>query len=191
MAREKRCLPIEQAARDTRIRVDRLREVEADDYSQFASPSYARMFVIDYAKYLGLSVRDIRDELPVPGQIGAEGYDYLNDLSQNGPKVSAPRRKRRRLLPALTTLTVLLVCAVVGWKIWVTMRNIDRLGLGAPARVEKMAHGDDKALLAAGPDRAVTESARVAVPAVPEAAVPSDEATLLVGGELSHGDAAR
>ena len=51
-AREKRGLSIEKVSSETHIRVQRLREIERDDYSQFSHPSYARMYAIDYAKYL-------------------------------------------------------------------------------------------------------------------------------------------
>ena len=43
----------ELAARETKIKVDRLRDLEADDYSHFTSPTYARGFVRTYARALG------------------------------------------------------------------------------------------------------------------------------------------
>jgi cytoskeletal protein RodZ len=58
----------ELAARETKIRVDRLRDLEADDYSHFSSPTYARGFVRTYARSLGLDeyklLRQLDNKLP-------------------------------------------------------------------------------------------------------------------------------
>jgi cytoskeleton protein RodZ len=58
----------ELAARETKIRVDRLNELEADDYTNFSSPTYARGFVRTYARSLGLDeykiLRQLDNKLP-------------------------------------------------------------------------------------------------------------------------------
>jgi cytoskeletal protein RodZ len=58
----------ELAARETKIKVDRLRDLEADDYSNFTSPTYARGFVRTYARALGLDeyriLRQLDNKLP-------------------------------------------------------------------------------------------------------------------------------
>jgi len=58
----------ELAARETKIKVDRLRDLEADDYSHFTSPTYARGFVRTYARALGLDeyriLRQLDNKLP-------------------------------------------------------------------------------------------------------------------------------
>ena len=53
-AREAKNWTPELAARETKIKVDRVLDLEADDYSHFTSPAYARGFVRTYA--LGLSI---------------------------------------------------------------------------------------------------------------------------------------
>ena len=80
-AREKRGLSLEKASSETRIRVQRLREIERDDFSHFSHPSYARMFAIDYAKYLGIPISRVRRLLPDAGECGAEGYQYLRETA--------------------------------------------------------------------------------------------------------------
>ena len=58
----------ELAARETKIKVDRLRDLESDDYSHFTSPTYARGFVRTYARALGLDeyriLRQLDNKLP-------------------------------------------------------------------------------------------------------------------------------
>src|ERR1700722_15855520 len=58
----------ELAARETKIKVDRLRDLEGDDYSHFTSPTYARGFVRTYARALGLDeyriLRQLDSKLP-------------------------------------------------------------------------------------------------------------------------------
>ena len=58
----------ELAARETKIKVDRLGDLERDDYSHFTSPTYARGFVRTYARALGLDeyriLRQLDNKLP-------------------------------------------------------------------------------------------------------------------------------
>lgn len=129
--REKKDLPIEMAARDTRIRVQRLQEIENDDFSQFSHPSYARMFLMDYARYLGVPISSIRELLPDRGECGAQGYQYLQRMS--GTEEYAPtrvRRPRRSFRPVFVGLVALLVAVIGGFKLWITYRNLDRIGFG-------------------------------------------------------------
>ncbi|MFV0337958.1 MAG: helix-turn-helix domain-containing protein, partial [Chthoniobacterales bacterium] len=66
-------IPIEQAAKDTRIRLTVLQGLEQDDLTLFAHPSYARFFILDYARYLGIDSLDIESWLPVQGSSLGEG----------------------------------------------------------------------------------------------------------------------
>ncbi len=56
------------ASRETKIKVERLRDLEADDYAHFTSPTYARGFVRTYARALGLDeykiLRQLDHKLP-------------------------------------------------------------------------------------------------------------------------------
>lgn len=129
-AREERGLPLEQAARDTRIRAQRLREIENDDLSHFPHPSYARLFLVDYAKYLGIPFSEIRAFLPDSAACGTEGYQYLQDVPGETASVRMVRRMRpRRLMPALAAGAALVVGLLVGFQAYLTVRNINRLGL--------------------------------------------------------------
>lgn len=134
-ARKSRGIELERAAHETRIRAQRLRELEADDYSHCPHPSYARMFLRDYAKYLGVPLAEIREALPEFGSCGAEGYQYLEELS--GESLAAPAvqrlKPRRRILPLVAALAAALVLAAGGLWVTLTIRKLEHLNLGKPS----------------------------------------------------------
>ena len=83
----------ELAARETKIRVDRLHDLEVDDYSNFSSPTYARGFVRTYARALSLDeykiLRQLDNKLPEDDNasfVNDSGVPYMPEPS----KVSAP-----------------------------------------------------------------------------------------------------
>lgn len=86
----------ELAARETKIKVDRLRDLEADDYNNFSSPTYARGFVRTYARFLGLDeykiLRQLDNKLP--------DDDSSNIVTDSGvayvPETSMPPRAAHR-----------------------------------------------------------------------------------------------
>lgn len=138
-ARQERGLPLEQVAHETRIRVQRLKEIEADDLSQFSHPSYARMYLTDYARYLGVDLSQIKEYLPEWGVCGTEGYQYLQETPVDSVKGirRLPSRLRFRTLIAVTAS--MLLVSVGGFKIWKTMRDIERLNLSRVAQSDKSA----------------------------------------------------
>jgi len=86
----------ELAARETKIKVDRLRDLESDDYSHFTSPTYARGFVRTYARALGLDeyriLRQLDNKLP--------DDDSANIVTDSGvaylPETALPPRAAHR-----------------------------------------------------------------------------------------------
>ncbi len=198
--REKRGLVLEKAAHDTRIRTQRLRELEADDYSQCPHPSYARMFLRDYAKYLGVPLADIKGDLPETGECGAGGYQYLDGLGTESVTVPTVRRTkpRRRLLPALTAVTMVIVLGFLALQLVILIRKYDSLGLGQPAESADVKPGEtapaapapavvaeDVAIL----NETLSETSGEALGPVPAnlaapAASPDGRAAFFVGGGL-------
>jgi cytoskeletal protein RodZ len=86
----------ELAARETKIKVDRLRDLEGDDYSHFTSPTYARGFVRTYARALGLDeyriLRQLDNKLPDDDSaniVTDSGVSYL-------PETAMPPRAAHR-----------------------------------------------------------------------------------------------
>jgi cytoskeleton protein RodZ len=133
-AREEKGLALEKVAHDMRMRVQRIKDLEADDYTRFPHPSYARMFLKDYAKYLGIPRSEIKDLLPDPGECGGGGYSYIDELAGETVPVPTVRRlrPRRRLLPVLITGTSLILLALFALQVVIWVRKLDSLNLGAP-----------------------------------------------------------
>jgi len=114
--RERRGIPVEKAAKETRMRPQRIRDMEGDDLSHFTNPSYARMFIIAYAKYLGISMQTIGDHLPDRGEPGTEGYQYISTSTEDLPSLrnDIASKPARRSGPLVALLVVTLVVVVVG-----------------------------------------------------------------------------
>jgi cytoskeletal protein RodZ len=113
--REKRGIPVEKAAKETRMRPQRIRDMEGDDLSHFTNPSYARMFIIAYAKYLGISMQTISDHLPDRGELGTEGYQYISTSTEDLPSLRQDiASKPARRTPLVALLMVLLGAIVIG-----------------------------------------------------------------------------
>jgi len=203
-AREKRGLSIEKVSSETHIRVQRLREIEHDDYSQFSHPSYARMYAIDYAKYLRIPISRVRRLLPEAGECGAGGYQYLQETPCDYMRTNFRSFHRRRLVPKLVTAVLLVLFGLGGFKLWITLRDIERLGL------DRMAHEDEAALTvpdiqnavpaasvmpesptdSAGAKHEATQAPAVEVPVRPTVSSESESA-LLVGADLDHSNRIR
>jgi len=97
----------ELAARETKIKIDRLRDLEADDYTHFSSPTYARGFVRTYARSLGLDeykiLRQLDNKLPDDDTstiVTDSGIPYI-------PETSLPPRAAHKDYTALYVVLTL------------------------------------------------------------------------------------
>ncbi len=128
--RESKGIPVERAAKETRMRAQRIRDMENDDLSSFTNPSYARMFIIAYAKYLALPMGKVRELLPDAGEVASEGYAYTHythsDLPPLRPNL-VNKPKRGRLLPTIIGIVSLLVLAALGFLLYTVAINVTRL----------------------------------------------------------------
>jgi cytoskeleton protein RodZ len=103
----------ELAARETKIKVDRLRDLEADDYTHFSSPTYARGFVRTYARALGLDeykvLRQLDNKLPEDDNasfVTESGLSYI-------PEPSKPARARSTGSNVGLYVVMVLGCGVI------------------------------------------------------------------------------
>lgn len=110
-ARVARNLTIEEAARLTKIRAARLRELEAEDFSGFPSLAYAKGFLVIYGKFLDVDVSPYLEAFESSNAMTVDGYSYLQD--NPAPKPSAPvvrvTRPRASLMPVLIGIFVLVI----------------------------------------------------------------------------------
>lgn len=128
--REQLGISVEEASRDTRIRADFLRDMEANQLYRFSHPSYARLFLRDYAKYLGMPAEQLRDLLPETGQCVSDGYSYLSSMEQDTAKPGASRSGQRNAGASAgsgaTVLFAVAFCVLLGlggFQIWSTYRS--------------------------------------------------------------------
>jgi cytoskeletal protein RodZ len=134
-ARRERNLTLDEAARMTKIRPQRLAEIEADDFSQFPSLAYAKGFLLIYGKFLDVDVTPYLDAFEDSESVTVDGYSYLQENERAKP-VSAPVVRRRpaatggsnRVSPMpLIVGVVVLVLGFLGMKF---LLNVQRLAPG-------------------------------------------------------------
>jgi cytoskeletal protein RodZ len=111
-ARLERQISVEEAAHATKMRAERVLDLENDDYTNFPSLAYAKGFLIIYAKYLGVDVSDFAGNLNASGRFGIEDYEYLHNAPAPLPPI-ARRKPKRSLKP------VIIVAIAIAGTVWV------------------------------------------------------------------------
>jgi len=127
-----RKLRIEEVADATKIRAERIIDLEADEYGHFANLTYAKSFLAKYANYLGLDIQEELEHFQATPSISLRDYQYL---APSVPKsTTKPREfgaRAFRVPPLVVVLLVLIL--LVGVPLFSYMAiNIPRLRGGAP-----------------------------------------------------------
>ena len=94
-ARLKKQLSVEEVARTTKLRPERILDLENDTYAHFPNLAYAKGFLIIYAKFLGVDIPDFTESLQSPNPVGSERLR----VPFNAAPGAAPRVRRRRWDP--------------------------------------------------------------------------------------------
>ena len=133
-ARQAKSLSVDEVAAATKIRPERIVDLEGDDLSHFPSLIYARSFLVKYARYLGVDIQDDLEQIQVGSTVGLGEYHYLQAAPP--PKyLPEPRRRepsRPRLPGAFLAMLALLVLIGVPVIAFLAV-NISRLNGGAPS----------------------------------------------------------
>ena len=103
-ARLKKQLSVDEAARATKVRADRIADLENDTYANFPNLAYATGFLIIYAKYLGVDVSDFTESFGISSPVGRNDYQYLANAPEVRPAVR--RREGPAAKPMLILVTV-------------------------------------------------------------------------------------
>ena len=124
-ARLARKLTLDEAARITKIRPSRLAEIEADDFTNFASLAYAKGFLLIYGKFLGVDVSSYLEAFETSNAMTVDGYSYLQDnpAPKPPPTIIRAPKQRTSLLPLLVGIVVL----VVGFSLIKLILDISRI----------------------------------------------------------------
>ena len=107
-ARTRRGLTIDEAAHATKLRPDKIVALENDDYSRFASNSYARGFLLIYGKFLKVDVSDVTHTIESSNPIAIDDYQYLNNAPRPKPQSFqyAQRERKAQKFPVLPLMAV-------------------------------------------------------------------------------------
>lgn len=138
-ARIARNLTLDEAARMTKIRPSRLAEIEADDFSQFPSLTYAKGFLLIYGKFLDVDVTPYMEAFEGSEAVTVDGYSYLQDNPAPKPVRThvTPRRPIAQSGPSkpmsMMPLVFAVVVVVVGYMAMKLILNIQRI---APRQAE-------------------------------------------------------
>ncbi len=180
-ARIARKLTLDEAARMTKIRPSRLAEIEADDFSQFPSLTYAKGFLQIYGKFLEVDVSPYMEAFEGSDAVTVDGYSYLQDNPAPKPARTpiVPRRpppsmrsggKPTSIMPLFIAIAIVVV-GVMGMKLLLTLRRI------SPSRVEATATGSPTPAFTIAPPPSPSIQPRVAERAIASATAPPVAAT--------------
>src|SRR5260370_42150749 len=97
-ARQEKKFTIDEVAAATKIRPQRIVDLEADDLTHFPSLVYARSFLVKYARFLGLDIQDDLENFQVNRAVGFGEFKYLTAVTppkyRPEPRVKQPRKKK-------------------------------------------------------------------------------------------------
>jgi cytoskeletal protein RodZ len=113
-ARQEKKLTIDEVAAATKIRPERIVDLEADDLTHFPSLVYARSFLVKYARFLSLDIQDDLESFQVNRSVGFGEFKYLTvgppPKYRPEPRFNQPNK---RLAPPLI-LAVIAVLILIG-----------------------------------------------------------------------------
>jgi cytoskeletal protein RodZ len=194
-ARLARKLEIEEVAERTKIRPDRIIDLEADEYSHFPNPTYAKSFLAKYARFLEVDIQEELDDFQISPAISMGDYQYLSSYpgQHHGQQPRWTQRiqpKGFRVPPVVVTVLVLIVLVGVPVFSYLAL-NIPRVAgtnfeatpdkgnpsvLGPPKPVGTTPFAADSLKSLAAPSPA-TVSAALASPASSQAQEPKADST--------------
>lgn len=98
-AREEKKLTIQQAHEETKISVERINALEADDYASFPSETYLKGFIKNYATFLGL------DHARLWTMVGGRRATETAGMAARKAQAQAPTKAKRDTPAAPSTPT--------------------------------------------------------------------------------------
>src|SRR3954470_1671222 len=128
-ARTARNLTLEEAARMTKIRPQKLAELEAEDFSRFPSLAYAKGFLLIYGKFLNVDVTPYLEAFETSETMTVDGYSYLQDNPVPPPRRTEVVRRREPSgnRTSLMPLAIGLVVLIFGFYLLKTVMDLRRL----------------------------------------------------------------
>jgi cytoskeletal protein RodZ len=153
-------LDIEEVAERTKIRPERIVDLEADEYSHFPNLTYAKSFLAKYASFLGVDIQEELETFQISRSISIGDYQYLSSISASYQANQAPWQQRIqprgfRVPPAVVMVLVLIVLVGVPVLSYLAL-NVPRVAgnssAGATDKLEQTADASAGATKAAATD---------------------------------------
>jgi cytoskeleton protein RodZ len=114
-AREVRGLSLDEAARDTRLRVDQLDALEREDFDVLPGEVYVRASLRTYASYLGLDADKVSDAY---ARTAAQALEQSPPPGRLGPverMIAASRIRDNQRFLLVAAVTILLILLALGF----------------------------------------------------------------------------
>lgn len=172
-ARTARNLTLDEAARMTKIRPNKLAEIEAEDFSHFPSLAYAKGFVLIYGKFLNVDVSPYLEAFETSEHMTVDGYSYLQDNPAPKPRrTEVVRRESSGNKSSLLPLVIGIVVLIAGFTLLRLMMDVRRVT--KPASRDR----DVQALAQASVAPSVADASTIVAPrALPADSTPAPSAT--------------
>lgn len=127
--RHNKKISIEDASRATRIKIDILERLEANEFDHLAAPAYAKGFLKIYAEYLGLDSQPLVDAyLSSQGGLRRQGLQFEKEKAIR-------TRKPRELQLSFGSIVLLVVGLTIAGFLVVLGRNVPPRRAASPKRV--------------------------------------------------------
>lgn len=126
-ARLSRGLTLDEAGRLTKIRPSKLAEIEAEDFSQFASLAYAKGFLLIYGKFLDVDVTRYLEAFETSEHVTVDGYSYLQDNPAPKPTRPVVVRKESNSRGSLWPFVIGVIVLVVGFSVLKLFLDVKRI----------------------------------------------------------------
>jgi cytoskeletal protein RodZ len=114
-ARRNKRASLEDASRATRIKIEILEQLEADEFDRLAAPTYTKGFLKLYAEYLGLDSQSVGDAyLRSQGGLRRQGLHMETEKTIRARKPSELQLPLRSVGLVVVGLTVVVFAVVLG-----------------------------------------------------------------------------
>jgi cytoskeletal protein RodZ len=161
-ARLAKKLEIEDVAEKTKIRPNRIIDLEADEYAHFPNLTYARSFLAKYARFLGVDIQEELEKLRASKEISVGDYQYLRSGSPQ-KFVQEPRRIEAigfRVPPAVVVVLILIVLVGVPVFSYLALNITRQSGSNQVAPSGNTVKSGDESANPAVPSQSVAELAQ-------------------------------
>jgi cytoskeletal protein RodZ len=147
-AREARGLTVEDAAKSLRMRPSQIEALEKSNLAAFASAAYAKGFLVMYAKFLKIDLRENTRAIDTTKPMRVADFQYLTNRSSEDKELKraaqdarydfvVPERGSRSWLPLIVAGGAITLAAI-GFGVWMNLSRIakaEETAAAAPAPV--------------------------------------------------------